>query len=660
MTRIKLYHLSLFALISFAFYLFPAMELRAQEAIPVGTVSDTISEIVEPEILEEPPQNFDIEISPNVVLNVPNTDHVPYFQAKVHVKASGIASVEESFYLVVTENNAKVPFYREYPKSVDTPIGSQQTNIEVVKTTHKQAYSPFEVESTLTSNKVYFGNSKNGLPPGVHQFTVYYHIPNALRSVGKDKVFAVSLVGKGWNVPITRTVAILRHPTLVTPKGQTVYFDNVPDDKVKIYTNPNDTYSIFKGDIVNPFQSLVLLETFDADNMGSLSFITRLKHFIDTNMTTLIYFLGLVFVFVYYLIVWFTIEKEERKILNPAVANNNTRFFSPAAFRIFLKKTIDSRVIATIIISLANKGLIKIEEKEPGNFVFIRQINTDKKVVIAEGEKRLLNILFPKGSLRAEIDKDIGKKLTRYRKNFEVPLRREYDKQYLKMNISYFLFGGVVLLASLIVGAIASNNPLWTALTSTIMTLTVLLSVSIFAVIAGMIKTPAYKESKLKLSLLIIAFILTASSSIACMYVLVLNINMFAAIFFALMLLGIFSAYQLLKRDEKLGRAMMASSNFYEAYLNQNPIPFLNLMENQPKAQQLFSTHLPYAVALGTEDKWTARFQGVLNAKEEYAVTWYAGEEKFSPDFTKNLVNRLIKVMEENFSFLNPKIQRFR
>ncbi len=660
MTRIKLYQVSLFALLCFAFYTLAVVAAYAQSTIPSGTVTGAKSEITEPEIVEETPQSFEIEISPNVIINVPNTDHVPYFLAKVHVKASGIASVTENFYIVVTENNTKVPFYREYPKYVSTPVGLQGTNVEILKTTHNLAYSPFEVESTLDANKIYFGDSKNGLSSGVHNFTVQYQIPNAMRSVGKDKVFALSLAGKGWNVPITRTVAILRHPTLVTPKGQTVFIDNIPDDKIKIYTNPNDTYSLFKGDILNPFQNLVLLETFPADSLGGLSFLTRFKHFIDMNMTTLIYFLGLVFVFVYYFITWFTVEKEERKILNPATGSNNTRFFSPAAFRIFLKKTMDSRAIATLLISLATKGMIKIEEKESGKFTLIRQINTDKKIFIPEGEKRLLNLLFPKGTSHVELDDEMGKKFTRHRKNVELPLRREYDKQYLKMNISYFLFGILVLLATLIVGAVASKNMLWVGITSVVMTGAILLAVSTFTVIASLIKSPAYKESKLKLAMLINGFLIASAVSLGCVYVMVLNINIFAAVFLALMLLCIFSAYQLLKTDKKLGRAMMASSKFYEAYLSQNPVPFLNLTANLQKAQQLFATHLPYAAALGYEDKWNARFFGVLNAKEDYILPWYAGEEKFSADFTKNLIDRLTKAMEEHFTFLNPKIQRFR
>lgn len=659
MKKLKVNILSLLTLIGFV-YLFNTLNVSAQEQFYTGNVSDTKNEIATPEIIETTPQNFEIEIAPNLTINVPNTDHVPYFMAKIRLKASGIASVNENFYIVVTENNSKTPFYREYPKSVETPIGNIKTNIDILKATHNKSFIPCKIESTINSNKVFFGNSEKGLTPGVHHFSINYQIPSALQTMGNDKLLAISIVGKGWNVPITRTIATLQHPTLVFPKGQTVYFDDIPDDKIKIYTNPNDTYSLFKGDIINPFQNLILLETFSADNIGNLSFLTKFKHFINTNMTTLIYFLGFVFVFIYYLISWFTIDKEERKIINPAVANNNLRFFSPAAFRIFLKKTIDARTIATILISLACKGLIKIEEKQPSSFSLIRQVNTDKKIIVSDGEKRILNLLFPKGILSTQIDDKLGKKLTKYRKNFEVPLKKEYDKQYLKMNISYFIFGIFVLLATLIIAALASNNILWVLLTSMSMTITFFIMISSFNIISQIFKTPAYKESKIKLSLLFITFTLTTIASFACLYIIYLNVNFLAAIFLALMLLCISSAYHLLKKDTKLGRIINTSSKLYESFLNQNPTPFLNLLSNNTKAQNLFMSHLPYAVALDYEDKWTTRFQGVLNANEEYLIPWYSGEEKFSPDFVKNLVNRIIKILEDNCTFLNPKIQRFR
>jgi hypothetical protein len=84
----------------------------------------------------------------------------------------------------------------------------------------------------------------------------------------------------------------------------------------------------------------------------------------------------------------------------------------------------------------------------------------------------------------------------------------------------------------------------------------------------------------------------------------------------------------LLKQPTRAGRALMDQIDGFRMYLTTAAGDALR--QAPPRTPQRFEAMLPYAIALGVEDQWSARFEDVLRAAGRgddpaYTPTWYRG-----------------------------------
>jgi len=91
--------------------------------------------------------------------------------------------------------------------------------------------------------------------------------------------------------------------------------------------------------------------------------------------------------------------------------------------------------------------------------------------------------------------------------------------------------------------------------------------------------------------------------------------------------LGLF--YYLLKAPTSSGRRILDQAEGFKLYLSVAEKDRLNLENPPERTPGLFEQFLPYALALGVEQKWAEQFAAVLAAARqggaEYAPTWYSG-----------------------------------
>ena len=95
--------------------------------------------------------------------------------------------------------------------------------------------------------------------------------------------------------------------------------------------------------------------------------------------------------------------------------------------------------------------------------------------------------------------------------------------------------------------------------------------------------------------------------------------------------------FYLLPAPTLLGRQLLDGLEGYRDYLQLAESDALALAGNAPAMSiALYEKHLPYAMALGVEDKWSARFSTVLanglidSAQRDYQPDWYQSRSSFS------------------------------
>jgi uncharacterized membrane protein len=96
----------------------------------------------------------------------------------------------------------------------------------------------------------------------------------------------------------------------------------------------------------------------------------------------------------------------------------------------------------------------------------------------------------------------------------------------------------------------------------------------------------------------------------------------------ALLIAQLVIYFYLLKAPTKEGRKVMDHIEGFKLYLSVAEKDELELRNPPEKTPELFEKYLPYAMALGVENKWGERFTSILaRAMEEgtYHPNWYTG-----------------------------------
>lgn len=100
------------------------------------------------------------------------------------------------------------------------------------------------------------------------------------------------------------------------------------------------------------------------------------------------------------------------------------------------------------------------------------------------------------------------------------------------------------------------------------------------------------------------------------------------ALFFGI-LNGVF--FVLLKAPTKLGRAIQDEIEGFRLYLSTAEGARLDALHPPEKTPELFEKYLPFALALGVDNKWSEQFTSILAAAGEgttegsYQPSWYTG-----------------------------------
>jgi uncharacterized membrane protein len=90
------------------------------------------------------------------------------------------------------------------------------------------------------------------------------------------------------------------------------------------------------------------------------------------------------------------------------------------------------------------------------------------------------------------------------------------------------------------------------------------------------------------------------------------------------------SAFWWMAAPTREGRAVMDRIAGFEKYLSVTEEDRLERLHPPEKTPELFERYLPYAIALGVENRWAARFAGVLAAAAatpdgNRGMGWYSG-----------------------------------
>jgi uncharacterized membrane protein YgcG len=332
------------------------------------------------------------------------------------------------------------------------------------------------------------------------------------------------------------------------------------------------------------------------------------KHPVSALICLLIYV-------IFFYVTWRKVGKDpEKPVVIPAFKPPHGR--SPAATRYLFKRRYDDKVFTAALVGMAVKKAIRISNRD-------KQFSleaVERKENLNEEENEIYDTLFANNQSIAVTNKN-HRIFAKVNENLTKTLQVNWTlKHYFLANLKYIAWGTALLPALIFLYVILTENLSSEA--------TILLTVPLLCLTVILMTLKKFGKSCLAYFFKITGLIVFGFFTLgACMLALIVVITSLKENWTpGLFILGLFILYgiyiYLIKAPTKLGAQTAAELEGFKMYLETAEEHRLNLLTPPEKTPELFEKLLPYAIALGVENKWGEKFTDVLK-KSNYQPDWY-------------------------------------
>ncbi len=558
------------------------------------------------------------------------------FQSDLKVHSDASMTVTETIRVRAENNQIQRGIYRDFPTRYRGKYGLiRRVGFEVRQLLRDGEPESFHFEGISLGKRVYFGRKEVLLPPGEYTYTFVYETDRQLRFFPKFDELYWNVTGNDWKFPIDQASA-----TVHLPKGS----------GGKIISTAG--YIGLKGARGPDFEKEV------DPSAGTVRFITTRPLALNEGLTIAVswpkgyvtateptgvwaitsdnrgFFFGLVgilAILVYYLIVWVRVGKDpERGIIVTRYAPPGE--MSPATLRYVWNQGYDDAAFTAALINLAVKGYLTI--KETFGQYSARKRDGEKKAPASQDEEKVYSALFNQREEVLFIPANrtiIQSALSALKRNLEYG----NEKSYFVHNRWYFAIGllltlGVVALSGIREALDQGSLPLFSFISLWLTIWSIGVAVLLVVVVKSWLEV--FKEPE-KIGKIIGTVFLTLFSlpfiggEILGLYFLAFEATSVPLAVLFVVSIGITLVfYQLLKAVTPLGRKRLDEIEGFRVFLEAAEKDRLNYLNSPEKTPELFEKFLPYALALGVEQRWAEQFSRVLSsaAAEGRSPDWYS------------------------------------
>lgn len=429
-----------------------------EEGSPVFFVGETVMPPMEkapqdafvptPVDWEQKQQTLTMQTPFGETFSVPYIEHIPYFFVTVQLLSNGQALVTENIRLITTPDGAHPALSRVYETKIITPQGLYwPVERTFVKAEHNYQPTPFVVTPDETNDRVAVTFPELAvLEPGLHIFQISYLVPQALIPGENVDLFFLGLLGRSLPYPIERMGILISVPASTQVVGQKVLFgeNNVAVEQTVDTEKDNAGHIAMKITRLLPPMTDVRIDLMmeKTPEIG-LPWTTRAVDFFFDRFWVILAGLLSILIVVYYAVE--TLFRGTTNMHKKIQANVARRVsYAPEVMRYVLYRRTDARSAAGILLSLADKGAVVLEEQSDGS---LRVTRSDKRIPLTRVQKYVLKRLFPGRQTSAVWRVDSFQNDVRLHRL----VRWEYAMDFAKAAVQE-LSGGWILAAVCLVG----------------------------------------------------------------------------------------------------------------------------------------------------------------------------------------------------------------
>ncbi len=463
------------------------------------------------------------------------------------------------------------------------------------------------VEDEHSAKVIYVGKRNIFLDPGEYEYTIKYRYgQQSWRENGFDKI-SWNVTGNGWPFNIRKASTTIEFPEEVDTKqvGLQAFtgFFGQSEKAYRVDELTNNSVTVSATQTLQPRQGLTVDLNWPKGTVNQPSAPSRMINAVLMNKGLFVLmtaWLGLIIIY------WRTWSKHGRdpllKEIIPQYEAPNGE--SPAVMRFVNKEgEYDDRVFASALISLASKGLIRIEKSGKYSYKLHKQADYPNEK-LANDEGALFRTLFKKRKLIDPDKSTHAEQLFRAQEAHMKFMNQRHDPENYQEENSGKRFG---------LGFIQTVLWFWT-------------------------------------------FYFTLSQG-------TLDWGVFLTFTIAYFFICRF-ANQLIARRTDRGASWVPQMDGFFQYLVMAEKDELRAVHPLEKTPEVYQEYLPYAVALDIEDVWGEKFSNVLNAsvRAGLAAVFGSTESDFSSytDTLSENLNRRINTSRKKIQRANAKARAAR
>jgi uncharacterized membrane protein len=565
-----------------------------------------------------------------------NIERIISFDSEITINEDASMFVAERIKVYADGNKIKRGIYRDFPTKYKDQYGNNVViKFQVLEISRDGNSEPYHTENLDNGIRVYCGRSDYFLPPGEYTYTIKYKTERQIGYFQNFDELYWNVTGNGWDFFIEKVSATINLPSPVSNndlkldgftgysgfKGKDFSYEVISSDKI-IYKSTH---------LLNTKEGMTIVIQWPKGLVYEPTKTDKIKYFIEDNLQTVFGLIGIVILVFYYFIVWLRVGKDPSEgliiPLYEAPAN-----LSPAAVRFISEMGYDDKIFTSAIVSLAVKGYLKIEED--GNDYNLVKTNLGKKILSTDEQAVFDKLGFKNdgGKNLLELKQKNHTILRSAIKALKNSLKNSFEKNYFLTNRKYFFIGISLSILILIISILGGSGEqifilIWISFWS--MGVSALLF-SVFNAWKGVMSKGRGKVtafgSAIFITIFSIPFII---GEIIGFYFLSELSSPLMILVIALIALVNIIFYNLLKAPTLLGRKVMDQIDGFKMYMETAEKDDISLISEPDKTPELFESLLPYALALGVENKWAEKFSDILSSlnKEStmYNPGWYSG-----------------------------------
>jgi hypothetical protein len=550
------------------------------------------------------------------------------YLSDVQIEKDSSLDVTETIVVRAENDRINHGIYRDFPTRYRGRNGGQvRVGFTLEDATLDGATVPATTEHVGNGVRIKVGDPGKTVAIGEHSYVLRYRTTRQLgRFKDYDELYW-NATGTGWIFPIDVAEARIRLPSAV-PFGQRAAYTGVQGSTASnaevVDEKPGEI--LFRTTAaLGPGEGLTVAAAFPKGMVDEFLPRSRLAQWFGDYGPLLVGALGLLGLCAFYYVAWRRAGRNPRAgTVVPIFSPSDD--LTPAGMRYVTKMTADNRSFAAALVDLGVRGHIKLVEEDrgwlSGKHTRLERLSADSP--LPREEEAALDCLCQPGE-EIMMEQKNHENFSSAKNALSEILKTKYEGKLFNRNLGWaaaglFLFLAVLWLTAGAVDIATDQSYSWQiGLVLGILAATALLWLAFHDSAVG------------KCLLSLIGFVAISTALVLGMPIITdaLGSGWWQPLVLPLLALPlVISAFWWIAAPTPEGRKILDHIAGFKQYLSITEAERLDRMTAPKDTPEIFERYLPYAIALGVENRWADRFAGVLAAAAasgRQGFLWYSG-----------------------------------